>query len=69
MNAEKSEMGTMEGDNQLDELNHSDKGGRRKSNDRRQFTYTFHLPERRSGVDRRQFHNRRKTPRYSSNDG
>jgi len=33
--------------------NGSDNGGRRKKNDRRQFSYTVHIPERRSGMDRR----------------
>ncbi len=30
-----------------------DKGGRRLEPDRRQFSYTGHVPERRSGEDRR----------------
>ena len=30
-----------------------DKGGRRSGRDRRQFSYTGHIPERRSGHDRR----------------
>lgn len=39
--------------------NNSDNGGRRKNPDRRQFAYTFHIPERRSGIDRRITRDRR----------
>ncbi len=31
----------------------ADMGGRRLGTDRRQFSYYFHIPERRSGLDRR----------------
>ena len=37
----------------------TDHGGRRKRADRRQFVYTFHIPERRSGGDRRSGEDRR----------
>lgn len=37
----------------------TDHGGRRKREDRRQFVYTFHIPERRSGGDRRSGEDRR----------
>jgi len=43
--------------------NCNDKGGRRKKADRRQFSYTFHIPERRSGEDRRNCDDRRKSTR------
>ena len=37
----------------------ADNGGRRKSRDRRTFCYTMHIPERRSGTDRRAGEDRR----------
>ena len=40
-----------------------DNGGRRSSGDRRNYSYTLHIPERRSGKDRRSGEDRRKTPR------
>ena len=36
-----------------------DSGGRRSGMDRREFTYTFHIPERRRGLDRRSGFDRR----------
>ena len=36
-----------------------DKGGRRLGIDRRQFTYSYHTPERRVGFDRRNIPERR----------
>ncbi|MEJ2099996.1 MAG: hypothetical protein P8X68_08455 [Desulfobacterales bacterium] len=41
-----------------------DNGGRRSGGDRRKYSYTLHVPERRSGKDRRVGKDRRKTPRY-----
>lgn len=41
----------------------NDNGGRRKKSDRRQFSYTFHIPERRNGLDRRNGEDRRKAER------
>ena len=41
-----------------------DNGGRRSGGDRRTYSYTLHVPERRSGNDRRQGQDRRKAPRY-----
>ena len=38
-----------------------DKGGRRLTTDRRQFSYSYHMPERRSGDDRREGNDRRDT--------
>jgi hypothetical protein len=38
----------------------ADKGGRRLGIDRRQFSYYFHIPERRSGIDRRSGVDRRR---------
>jgi hypothetical protein len=49
----------------VNEINITDNGGRRKSSDRRQFSYTCHIPERRSGGDRRAGEDRRKDNRYS----
>ncbi len=49
----------------VNEINIADNGGRRKNNDRRQFSYTCHIPERRSGGDRRAGEDRRKDNRYS----
>jgi hypothetical protein len=40
-----------------------DRDGRRLGIDRRQFTYSFHIPERRSGEDRRSGVDRRLEPR------
>jgi len=37
----------------------SDNGGRRLGIDRRQFSYTSHIPERRSGKERRSGNDRR----------
>ena len=37
----------------------SDRGGRRLGIDRRRFSYTHHIPERRSGRDRRRMTDRR----------
>ncbi len=37
----------------------ADIGGRRLGTDRRQFSYYFHIPERRSGIDRRSGFDRR----------
>jgi hypothetical protein len=49
----------------VNEINIADNGGRRKNNDRRQFSYTCHIPERRSGSDRRAGDDRRTDSRYS----
>ena len=43
----------------------TDNGGRRSGIERRQFSYDFHIPERRSGKDRRSGLDRRLTPRTS----
>jgi hypothetical protein len=42
-----------------------DNGDRRLDIDRRQFSYDFHIPERRSGKDRRSELDRRLKPRTS----
>ena len=47
-------------------LNIEDNGGRRKNTDRRRFTYTFHIPERRNGADRRSGKDRRSEDRLTS---
>jgi len=41
-----------------------DNGGRRTGGDRRCFSYSLHLPERRSGEDRRSGKDRRSFPRF-----
>jgi hypothetical protein len=41
-----------------------DRGGRRSGGDRRSYSYSVHLPERRSGKDRRSGVDRRRFPRY-----
>jgi hypothetical protein len=38
---------------------------RRKNGDRRNFTYTIHIPERRHGYDRREGEDRRKEARLA----
>lgn len=43
-----------------------DNGGRRSQVNRRNFSYTLHFPQRRSGRDRRSGLDRRKKPRYKS---
>ncbi len=40
-----------------------DSGGRRSGGDRRHFSYTLHIPERRKDKDRRSGDDRRKFPR------
>ena len=42
-----------------------DNGGRRTGIDRRQFSFTAHIPERRSGKERRGGFDRRLKPRFS----
>lgn len=44
----------------------SDNGGRRFEKDRRKFSYTSHIPERRVEKDRRSGQDRRKNPRLFS---
>jgi hypothetical protein len=39
--------------NSLEDTNPKDKENRRIESERRQFSYTHHLPERRNGKDRR----------------
>jgi hypothetical protein len=41
-----------------------DKGGRRTGGDRRNYSYSIHLPERRAPNDRRCGKDRRRYPRY-----
>ena len=41
----------------------ADNGGRRCGTDRRQFSYAIHIPERRSGKDRRKRTDRRRDSR------
>jgi hypothetical protein len=42
----------------------TDNGGRRSGGDRRKYSYTVYIPERRSGKDRRDGKDRRMIPRY-----
>jgi len=41
-----------------------DNGGRRSGGDRRNYSYSIHLPERREKQDRRKSKERRRFPRY-----
>ncbi len=43
-----------------------DNQGRRSGGDRRNFSYTLHIPERRKGKDRRGGEDRRKFPRIKN---
>jgi hypothetical protein len=45
-----------------------DNGGRRKDSERRNFDYTAHIPERRSGEDRRDGKERRVKRRIGEQD-
>jgi len=47
----------------LEQLVILDNGGRRSGGDRRNYSYTLHIPERRSGEDRRNGSDRRQFPR------
>ena len=47
----------------LEKLNIIDNSGRRSGADRRQFSYAFHIPERRESPDRRDGKDRRTQPR------
>jgi len=50
----------------IEKLKLKDNGGRRTVNDRRQFSYTMYIPERRNTADRRSGKDRRKNPRTYS---
>ena len=43
----------------------ADNGGRRSGSERRSYTYSMHIPERRRGEDRRCGDDRRQMPRIS----
>ena len=47
----------------LEQLVILDNGGRRSGGDRRNYSYTLHIPERRNGHDRRDGGYRRKFPK------
>ena len=47
----------------LEKMQLADNGGRRSGSDRRQFSYAFHIPERRMSSDRRSGEDRRDAPR------
>jgi hypothetical protein len=47
----------------LEQLVILDNGGRRSGGERRNYSYTLHIPERRMGRDRRSGIDRRKFPR------
>ena len=49
----------------MSDISH-DNGGRRSGIERRQFSYDKHIPERRSGRDRRSGFDRRLKPRASN---
>lgn len=60
-----SEGGASERNIAVNDINISDNGGRRKNGDRRNFTYTIYIPERRHECDRRSGEDRRKENRSS----
>lgn len=49
----------------MDKMILNDNGGRRLGNDRRLYSYNGHIPERRSGKERRSGVDRRKKPRFA----
>ena len=51
---------------QTEEFNTADNCGRRNGAERRHFHYTFYIPERRNGSERRSGKDRRKTIRTSA---
>ena len=51
----------------LERLISLDNGGRRSGGDRRNYSYTLHIPERRDENDRRNGKDRRKIPRTKAN--
>jgi len=51
----------------LERLTSLDNGGRRSGGDRRNYSYTLHIPERRLGNDRRSGEDRRKISRTKAN--
>jgi hypothetical protein len=51
---------------QPDQCNHYLTGGRRMGRDRREYSYAFCIPERRSGVERRSGRDRRQPDRIQS---
>jgi hypothetical protein len=51
----------------LERLVSLDNGGRRSGGDRRNYSYTLHIPERRNGNNRRSGEDRRKIPRTMAN--
>jgi len=55
----------IERNHRVNELNIADNGERRKNGDRRQFSYTAHIPERRKRIDRRSSRDRRELDRLS----
>lgn len=52
----------------MNHINIDNNGERRKDGDRRQFAYTFHLPERRNGIDRRDKNDHRKLDEHTEVD-
>ena len=64
-----SKVDVADSDDQIsleDHLILNDNGGRRIGVDRRSFSYSLHIPERRSHDDRRKGDNRRKTTRIKT---
>lgn len=51
---------------QPDQCNHTLTGGRRMGRDRREYSYAFCIPERRSGIERRSGRDRRQPDRILS---
>ena len=56
----------VKGDEPVTATNQIGVNDRRKNTDRRHFTYTFYIPERRNGGDRRCGPDRRNNQRYSN---
>lgn len=54
------------GNDILDRLISLDNGGRRSGGDRRNYSYTLHIPERRTGNDRRNGEDRRRISRIKA---
>ena len=55
---------SMVANNPYEKFKMTDKGGIRSGGDRRNYSYSIHLPERRAKKDRRDGVDRRRFPRY-----
>ena len=59
-----SDGGSVIASNPYEKYKMIDNGGRRSGGDRRNYSYSIHLPERRETKDRRDGDDRRRLPRY-----